>query len=179
MIVFFAAFASFLVLGKLMPLVVGDSALTLMALADRFIDLPTVIVLYVAYSTSLVPVAWLLEMLVSAELDARNVMIAIEGRFGTELADNGYLAMRGNTGSISVVIWISIWVLTLWCGLTAIATRGTLEMIYAVGIVGSGLVAGLYMRAYQVVPISLIVSVGLGFSLSVLLRSENESPLTR
>ena len=173
LIVFFAAFASFLLLGKLMSVVVGDSALSLVALADRFIDLPIAITIYVASYTGYSEIAaLLLEIFPSFAFEARNVMISIEGRFGTELADNAYIAMRGNTGSISVVIWISIWVLTLWCGLVAIAKRGTLETIYSVVLIGGGLVTGLFMRAYQVVPISLVITVSLGLALSVLLRSE-------
>lgn len=91
------------------------------------------------------------------------IEMSIRGRFVGDAVDNGFLAMRSDSGvgNISAVCWALFWVSLMWAGLRRLALSPSLNGIYAVTALTFCVLVGLTMQAYQAFPVWAFVALQL------------------
>lgn len=148
-----------------------EGLFTMTLLVDRFSAMPVEMGYYVLNRMfGVVPSSWLSE----------TTETSIDGRFSGSLVDNGYLAMLGDVGAVGLVTWLTVWLVLAWMGVQALSRAPGVNSAYSLSLVLGCALTGLFMRAFQVFPIWVLISLVLAMCLAwfiVVLRTSH--PLSR
>jgi len=85
-------------------------------------------------------------------------ILAFEGRFQGEGRDSGFLTAYDDAGVLGLFAMVVFWGSLSYFGVKAFWRRQDIHTIYALGLVGYGLVVGVIMR-YQVFPVWVFLAV--------------------
>jgi hypothetical protein len=132
-------------------------------LADRFLLMPFEIISFISirfssntgFFSDLAAPSWL----------SKASVISIQGRFSTGLVDNGYLAMREDTGWIGLTAWIIIWVILIWIAFRVYRRSPGVESTYSLSMIFGCALSAVFVRAFQVFPFWVLVALTLALCL--------------
>lgn len=97
---------------------------------------------------------------------SKSTAISIQGRFDSPMVDNGYLVMLQDVGWIGLVAWLALWLVLVGMGLQAIRRVPGVRSAYSLSAVLGCALAAVFMRAFQVFPFWVIISLVLGLCIA-------------
>ena len=141
-------------------------------LVERFIDIPKQIAGYVITSLTGVDIF--------QNNSGLEYSFNIEARLTTtaNLPDNGYLAMLKEDGWPAMITWIILWILLAVIGIQALRKAPGIRSAYSLSLVVGCALSAMFVRAFQVFPFWVIISLCLSLCLawfSVVFRKEETS----
>lgn len=97
-----------------------------------------------------------------------SILENLDGRLNSDvlLPDNGYLAMLQDAGWLGLIAWLLICLAILATGLKSFRIDSGINGIYALSAVCTCLFAALFIRAFQLFPIWIMVAIAMGISLA-------------
>ncbi len=101
-----------------------------------------------------------------SESVSKSTAMSIQGRFESPIVDNGYLAMLQDVGWLGLVAWLALWLVLVGMGLQAIRRAPGVRSAYSLSTVLGCALAAVFMRAFQVFPFWVIISLVLGLCIA-------------
>jgi hypothetical protein len=139
-------------------------------LVDRFIVFPQELLYYILLKLcnfNLFSSSWLPKISEKMALP-KATAILIDGRINpsTKIVDNGYWAMMHDGGWAALVLWIVLWAMLVILGFKSLRKLPGVNSAYALSLViGCAFSAGC-MRAFQIFPFWIMISLALSLCLS-------------
>jgi hypothetical protein len=139
-------------------------------LVDRFIVFPQELLHYILlklYNYNLFPSSWLAKISEKMAI-SKATAILIDGRINpdTKIVDNGYLAMMHDGGWAALVFWIVLWAVLVLLGFKSLRNLPGVNSAYALSLVIGCAFSAVCMRAFQVFPFWVMISLALSLCLS-------------
>ncbi len=97
-----------------------------------------------------------------------SILENLDGRLNSDVAlpDNGYLAMLQDAGWLGLTAWLLLCMAMLATGLKSFRIDSGTNGIYALSAICTSLFAALFIRAFQLYPIWIMVAIAMGISLA-------------
>ena len=129
-------------------------------LVERFVDMPKQILGYGSRKFS--------GEIVFQNMPGSDSGYNIDSRLTTTAAvpDNGYIAMLQDGGWPSLVAWVILWLLLVGIGVQALRKAPGIRSAYSLSVVIGCALSGMFVRAFQVFPFWVMISLSLSLCLT-------------
>ena len=145
----------------------------LILLTDRFVYMPLEIISYAVLKLSnhigfLHNSNAFISSLIGefGESLSKTTLISIQGRFSSELVDNGYLVMISDVGWLGLTIWIFFWIVFLYNGIKTLRISPGTKSAYSLTMVLGCALTAVFARSFQVFPFWILIAITLSLVLS-------------
>lgn len=99
----------------------------------------------------------------ASSYEAGKVMESVKGRMLLEyISDNSFMSIYAVGGMWSLLIWLFLWAILFWTGIRNMQSRPGILSAHALAAVGFCFASGFFLRAPQLFPVWIFLSMVLG-----------------